>query len=80
MAWRPQAPKHDLELPILGPASPPTRLHDFEPPNLSTVRMAVDKDSSQPHLTRRPSAEGYDGSAMPARELVAARIRARDWL
>src|SRR5215467_10921756 len=47
LAWRLQTLQHDLELLILGPASPPTRLHHFKPPDLSTVRMTVHKDSSQ---------------------------------
>src|SRR4051812_20442533 len=46
-AWRLQTLKHNLELLILRPASPPTRLHHLEPPNLSTVLMTVHKDSSQ---------------------------------
>src|SRR3546814_10760989 len=51
LARRLQALQHDLELLILGPASPPTRLHNFQPLNLGTARITVHKDSSQHHAS-----------------------------
>src|SRR3546814_20714626 len=49
LARRLQALQHDLELLILGPASPPTRLHNFQPLNLGTALITVHKDRSQHH-------------------------------
>jgi hypothetical protein len=46
-----QALQHDLELLVLGPATPPTCIHDIEPPDMCTVRMTVHTHSSQ----HRPS-------------------------
>jgi len=37
----------DLEFLILGPASPPARLHHFQPFDLGTAPITVHKDSSQ---------------------------------
>src|SRR3546814_13461066 len=51
LARRLQALQHDLELLILGPASPPTRLHNFQPLNLGTALITVHKDSSQHHAS-----------------------------
>src|SRR5690606_15693715 len=47
LARRLQALPHDLEVLVLGPASPPTRLYHFQPLDLGTVRMTVHKDTSQ---------------------------------
>jgi hypothetical protein len=46
LARRAQALKHDLELLILRPASPPAGLYNFEPFDLSTALMTVHKLSS----------------------------------
>jgi hypothetical protein len=51
-----------LELLILGPASPSTRVHHFEPFDLGTLRLSLSIQTvlkPAPHLTRWRSAEGY---------------------
>src|SRR3546814_9158104 len=51
LPWRLQALQHDLELLVLGPASPPARLHHFQPLDLGTALITVHKDSSQHHAS-----------------------------
>jgi hypothetical protein len=56
LARRLQALQNDLELLILGPASPPARLHHFQPSDLGTALITVHKDSSQQRASLRKAA------------------------
>jgi hypothetical protein len=78
LARRLQALYDDLELLILGPASPAARLHHFQPSDLGTVLITVHKESSQHRASTDKAAGGIHSSNMCA-VLMSRKIKRAVW-